>query len=369
LPGVSDRELALSTIQGTGLLEFVDFSGLGGSVPLEGACILTTEQIAQFGEGRGCSPNEPGGERRSGQTNPITGAPFRTIMTGEGLDDAIAEPTGVAGVGVGTWQVAFATTSEGADIFSSYTGANIGQPLAIVLDGELISAPTVQARISDQGTITGDFSRQEAESLAVQLRYGALPVPLEVEAFDTVGPTLGEISVNKSVEAGIIGVITVLVFLTLYYRVPGLAAAFALALFIMINFAAYKFIPVTLTLPAITGFLISIGTAVDGNVLIFERMKEELRAGKPLTKAMELGFSRAWTAIRDSNISTITICVVLWFFGSSFGASAVQGFAITLGLGLVFNLFTAIIVTQALLTLIIQLSGRSLIQQRWLLGA
>jgi protein-export membrane protein SecD len=142
----------------------------------------------------------------------------------------------------------------------------------------------------------------------------------------------------------------------------------ALLLFAMINFAAYKFIPVTLTLPAITGFLIGIGTAVDGNILIFERMKEELRAGRSLETAIDLGFDRAWASIRDSNLSTIIICMILWFFGRSFGASAVQGFAFTLGMSLVFNLFTAVVVTHAFLTTLVNLLGDFLRKRPWLLG-
>jgi protein-export membrane protein SecD len=180
----------------------------------------------------------------------------------------------------------------------------------------------------DGGIITGDFTRDEAKILEAQLKYGALPVPLEIIAFDTIGPSLGERSVEQSIRAGIIGVITVMMFMLIYYRVPGIAANLALVLFAALNFALYKSIPVTLSLPAITGFLISIGTAVDGNILIFERMKEDRTAvgwsapSKPV--------SAAPTSIRDSNISTIIITIILYFFGSAFGASAVQGFAITL---------------------------------------
>jgi protein-export membrane protein SecD len=289
-------------------------------------------------------------------------------MTGSGLDDAIAAPVGSSAQGIGNWVVDFTLNSEGDAVFAAFTGANIGQPMAIVLDGEVLSAPTIQARISGSGQITGGFTRAEAESLAIQLRYGALPVPLEVAAFNTVGPTLGKISVDRSIRAGLIGVTTVLLFMLIYYRAPGVAAALALLIFALINYAAYKFIPVTLTLPAITGFLISIGTAVDGNILIFERMKEELRAGRKVNIAMRMGFERAWTSIRDSNLSTLIICVILWFFGSSFGASAVQGFAITLGMGLVFNLFTAVVVTQTFLQIIFVLAGETLEKRQWWLG-
>jgi protein-export membrane protein SecD len=369
LPGISDRDLALSTIQGTGLLEFVDFSGLGISQPPDGACILTTAQVQEFGTtNRTCPPTEPGGEPRPALINPATGQAYTTVMTGSGLDSAAAAPAGVAGVGLGNWVVDFTLNSEGDVIFSNFTATHINQPLAIVLDGEVLSAPVINNRISGQGQITGQFTRAEAEALAIQLRYGALPVPLEVAAFDTVGPTLGEISVDQSIRAGVIGVITVLVFMLIYYRAPGLAAALALLIFALLNFALYKLIPITLTLPAIVGFLISIGTAVDGNILIFERMKEELRAGRGLETSLRLGFDRAWTAIRDSNLSTLIICAILWFFGRNFGASAVQGFAVTLGLGLIVNLFTAVIVTQVFLTIMVVLGGNFLRERRWLLG-
>jgi protein-export membrane protein SecD len=262
------------------------------------------------------------------------------------------------------------------DNFIDYVAQNSNRPMAIVLDGRLLSYPVIQPGLSqsaaagtmDGGIITGDFTRDEAKILEAQLKYGALPVPLEIIAFDTIGPSLGERSVEQSIRAGIIGVITVMMFMLIYYRVPGIAANLALVLFAALNFALYKFIPVTLSLPAITGFLISIGTAVDGNILIFERMKEELRNGRSMERAIEAGFSRAWTSIRDSNISTIIITIILYFFGSAFGASAVQGFAITLGMGLIINLFTAVIVTRTLLHTIVMLFGNQLRASHRLLG-
>nr|MCU0466839.1 SecD/SecF family protein translocase subunit [Anaerolineae bacterium] len=216
--------------------------------------------------------------------------------------------------------------------------------------------------------IEGGFTQEEATSLALQLRSGALPIPLREEAVTDVGATLGQESVALSIRAGVIGVITVLMFMALYYRIPGLAAALALIVFGLMNFAAYKLIPVTLTLPAITGFLISIGTAVDGNILIFERVKEELRAGKPLGTALDLGFSRAWGSIRDSNVSTILICSVLFFFGQTPGASVVSGFAITLIIGLVVNLFTAVIVTRTFLYIFASWFQKPLAEKKWLMG-
>ena len=424
LPGVSDREIALSTVQSTGLLEFVDYAGINPTVLAmvshDGACILTEEQVrlqaAQTAQdtndspavdatetptppdavtptaepdagttppfGKVISQNVPSGPQQDGgngqpergpcpdgsfplgQDGTPNGQPFRTVMTGSGLKDAAAV-TGQFGENY----VSFVLTDEGGDIFGAHTQANQGNQMAIVLDGIVISAPSINAVITRDGQITGNFTKEEADVLAIQLKYGALPVPLEVAAFDNVGPTLGEISINRSIRAGVIGVIVVLLFMMIYYRIPGIAAALALLVFAAINFALYKVLPVTLTLPAITGFLISIGTAVDGNILIFERMKEELRAGRSLDTAVRLGFERAWTSIRDSNLSTLLICAILFFFGREFGASAVQGFGITLGLGLLINLFTAVVVTRTFLSTMLDLFGSALEGSKRLLGA
>jgi protein-export membrane protein SecD len=377
LPGVSDPDLALNAVKNTGQLEFVDFSA-APAVPA-GTCILTDEAQRRNEANAAADPDAvdadtgpcPDGSFPIGVNGQENGQPYPVARDSQGrpllgtiLDDARAEADEF-----GQWRIAFDLTDEGSDIFADYTNTHQGQQMAIVLDGVVLSAPVIQARISDSGVITGDFTRDEADVLAAQLRYGALPVPLTVDSFDNVGPTLGEISVERSIRAGIIGVIVVLVFMATYYRVPGVAAALALLVFGAINFALYKAIPVTLTLPAITGFLISIGTAVDGNILIFERMKEELRAGRSLERAVNLGFERAWTAIRDSNISTILICGVLFFFGRTFGASAVQGFAITLALGLTINLFTAVIVTRTFLATMLDVFGNRLRGNRRLMGA
>ncbi len=386
LPGVREQAVAFNSIKSTGLLEFVDFSRVSaGQIP-EGACILTTEQVAlaearlQAGEEPlaydeytcpSTDPNNPADE-------PVlldNGEPFRTIMTGAGLADAAATTSGSIGT---QWVVNFVLKGDGDRVgdFTEYVANNANRPMAIVLDGRLISYPTIQPGLSDAaragtmdgGIISGGFSRDEARVLAAQLKYGALPVPLNIIAFDTIGPSLGQVSVERSIRAGVIGVVTVLLFMLVYYRVPGIAADLALILFAAINFALYKFIPVTLSLPAITGFLISIGTAVDGNILIFERMKEELRKGRSMERAIEVGFERAWTSIRDSNISTIIITIILYFFGNAFGASAVQGFAITLGMGLVINLFTAVIATRTFMHTIVLLAGDRLRSSSKLLG-
>jgi protein-export membrane protein SecD len=222
------------------------------------------------------------------------------------------------------------------------------------MDKVVLSAPTIQAVIDGNGQITGQFTLDEARSLAVQMQYGALPVPLNVIDTRTVGATLGADSVQKSVTAGVIGVFVVLLFMVVFYRVPGLLADVALIIFVLINIAIFKLMPITLTLPGIAGFLLATGTAVDANVLIFERMKEELRVGKPLRAAVEAGFNRAWTSIFDSNLSTLITAAILLYFGSAFGASSVRGFAITLGIGVMISMFTAVFATRVLMRLVYQ---------------
>lgn len=386
LPGVREIDVALDAIKSTGMLEFVDFSAVSAAAYQEGDCILTDEQVAlavaRLPEGAEPLDFEEYTCPSNDINNPIAdpanlqnGQPFRTVMTGAGLEGAAITNQGAIGT---QWAVSFALKDGGdrVDAFVNYIANNAGRPLAIVLDGRLVSAPTVQAGLAesaaagimDGGIITGDFTQNEAKVLEAQLDYGALPIPLEVIAFDKIGPSLGKISVERSIRAGVIGVATVLLFMLIYYRVPGIAASLALLLFAAINFAIYKFLPVTLSLPAITGFLISIGTAVDGNILIFERMKEELRNGRSMDRAINAGFERAWTSIRDSNISTIIITIILYFFGSRFGASAVQGFAITLGIGLVINLFTAVVATRTFLHTIVLVAGEQMKSHRRLLG-
>lgn len=365
LPGVSDPEEAIETIQQTALLEFVDFNGLGGRVQeFEGQRILTTEQVLiqrQRAEGQANTTEDTASDAL---VNPLTRQPFETVLTGAGLQAAVAQYDQMGG----SWFIQFELTPAGGEIFGPFTANSIGQPMAIVLDGVVLSAPTIQAELPTGGVITGNFTEDEAKTLALQLRSGALPIPLSVESAEQVGASLGQVSIDLSIRAGIIGVITVLTFMLVYYRVQGLAADLALIVFILLNLALFKLIPVTLTLPAITGFLIGIGTAVDGNILIFERIKEELRSGKSLDEALVAGFDRAWTSIRDSNLSTIIICVILFLFGQTPGASIVSGFAVTLGMGLVLNLFTAVLVTRTFLHLFVALLHQPLVERKWLLG-
>lgn len=348
LPGIADAEQAIDVIRETALLEFIDT----GSTPLpEGTCVRTT-----LNEGRP-SPCE---QEDGGQPAPT----FDTVLTGAALRNASAEADQF-----GRTFVAFEMTPDGAETLGSHTSENIGRFLTIVLDKRVISSPRIEAAISDQGTITGNFTLEEARNLALQLRFGRLPVPLRIESTREIGATLGQLSIESSIRAGAIGVAIVLLFMLVYYRLPGLLADLALVLYALINFAVFKWLAVTLTLPAITGFLLSTGMAVDANILVFERMKEELRRGSGLRNAIVAGFDRAWTSIRDSNIATLVICGVLWGFGRNFGASTVQGFAITLAIGVVVSMFTAVIVTRTFVGLIIGRSAAWLATRRWLLGA
>ncbi len=295
------------------------------------------------------------GTKENPVVNPCTGQPFTTIMTGAGLQNAAAQ---IGGQASNQYVVSFSLVgNDESQRFATFTSTHLQQPMAIVLDGQVLSAPVIQAALTTGGQIEGNFTQARAQELALQLRYGALPVPLHVESTEQVGASLGAESVAASVRAGVIGVVMVLVFMLFIYRIPGVTADLALLLFAAINFAIYKFIPVTLTLPAIIGFLISVGAAVDGNILIFERIKEELRAGRSLDKAISLGFSRAWPSIRDSNISTIVVALIVYFFGGQFGAGAVRGFAVTLIVGLITNLFTAIIVTRTFLDVLFLIFG------------
>ena len=230
--------------------------------------------------------------------------------------------------------------SEGKDLFASITGANIGKRLAIFLDGGLISAPIVQDEITNgEALITGDFSLEEARTLVKRLNAGALPVPIELISQQKVGASLGQDSLSKSLRAGLIGLLLVAMFMILFYGYRGVVAVLALGVYGLVVLAVFKLIPVTLTLAGISGFILSIGMAVDANVLIFERMKEE---GK-----LEEAFARAWPAIRDGNISTLITCAILYFFTTGL----VRGFALTLGIGVLISMFSAMVITRVFMEL------------------
>ncbi|MEK9174405.1 MAG: protein translocase subunit SecD, partial [Patescibacteria group bacterium] len=234
----------------------------------------------------------------------------------------------------------------GKQLFAEITKKNVGKLLAIYLDGEPISAPVVQQEIVDgSAQITGSFSVKEARELVERLNSGALPVPVNLISQQSVGATLGHDSLTKSLAAGLVGFILVVLFMIIWYRLSGFMAVVALIIYTLISLAIFKLIPVTLTLAGIAGFILSIGMAVDANVLIFERMKEELRSGKPFGLALSEGFERAWTSIRDSNISSLITAFILYMFG----ASLVRGFALTLIIGILISMFSAITLTRTFL--------------------
>lgn len=355
LPGVGNPEEAFSLIQETALLEFVD---TGFQQLPEGMCIRTS---LNTGPSRCELP--PGAPLDTPILDP---APtFETVMTGAQIRQAQSDLDQI-----GQYLVSFTLQPDSIQFFSDYTQQNQGRYLTIVLDKQVISSPRISSAITGgSGTITGNFTLEEAQRLALQLRFGSLPIPLRIESTRLVGATLGEQSVLASVEAGIIGVSLVLVFMIAYYRLPGFLASIALLIYALLNFAVFMGLPVTLTLPAITGFLLSLGMAVDANVLVFERMKEELKRGRKMNESVQTGFQRAWTSIRDSNVATLVICLILWGFGRSFGASAVQGFAVTLAIGVSISMFTAVLVTRTLVNLIIGGASDWMARNRWLIGA
>lgn len=257
--------------------------------------------------------------------------------------------------------VSLVFNDEGKKLFGEITQRNIEKQVAIFLDGQVISAPVVNEAITDgEAVISGDFSVTEAKTLAQRLNAGALPVPVTLISQQTVGASLGSDSLDKSLMAGLIGLVAVALFMILFYRLPGLLAVFALVLYTFITLTIFKTIPVTLTLAGIAGFILSIGMAVDANVLIFERTKEELRRGLSITQALNEGFSRAWLSIRDSNVSSLITCAILMWFGTS----TVKGFAVTLAIGILVSMFSAITVTRILLHFI----GPWVKHQRWFLG-
>lgn len=326
LPGVEDPLEAISTIQETGLLEFVDM----GFNPLPAGTIVVTDFAAA-------------------ETTDTSEPLLHTVMTGDAIENVQ-----VTRDQTGNYAIQFELNSEGADIFSEYTTSNVGNHLGIVLDNTVISAPRVDEPITEgEGIISGAFDLESANALAVQLRYGSLPIPLKVVETRTIGPTLGQDSLQKSLVALLIGFIIVILFMGIYYRLPGILADVSIIIYVLVTFAIFRYLPVTLTLPGIAGFMLSTGSALDANILIFERLKEELRAGRGLNQAVDIAWKRAWPSIRDSNIATLITCGILFWFGSAFGATIVKGFSLTLAIGVVISLFTAIVITRTFLNLVL----------------
>lgn len=382
LPGIKDPQEAIATLKDTALLEIIDPQGQQlppgtvvrttlGEPGQNGAATPAASPVASPGATPiGASPAatpvaSPAASPVAATANTPTPTPtptgpvYTTIVSGKDLKDAY-RGTGQNGQVV----VVFELKGNAANKFYDYTSSHIGQPMSIVLDKKVISSPTIQGSISNQGEITG-VSAKEAEQLAIQLKAGALGVPLTVVSSQTVGPSLGRDSIDRSLIAGIIGLGAVALFMIIYYRLPGILSVIALLIYTAVTFALFKVIPVTLTLAGIAGFILSIGMAVDANVLIFSRMKEELRTGKTLSHAIEAGFDHAWPSIRDSNISTMITCAILYWFGQFTGASIITGFALTLFVGVAVSMFTAITVTRTFLRLMVD---AGLINSSWWLG-
>jgi preprotein translocase subunit SecD len=334
-PGLENTDEVLGIIQQTGLLEFVDT----GDINLPEDATVQTD----FATGSESETPEP----TDGETPPTV---YHTIMTGRDL-----ELVQVSQDQLGQYVIQFDLTPEGAEVFADHTAANVGKFLTIVLDKRVISSPVIDSEIPDgQGIIRGSFTLESANSLAVQLRYGSLPVPLKVVETRIIGPTLGEDSLNRSIIAGLVGLTIVILFMGIYYRLPGITADVSILLYAFILLAIFKLVGVTLTLPGIAGIMLSTGSALDANILVFERLKEELRSGKQLRQAFDQAWTRAWPSIRDSNIAALITAGILYWFGSTFGATIVKGFSLTLAMGIAISLFSSLYITRTLLALAFQ---------------
>jgi preprotein translocase subunit SecD len=354
LPGVSDPEEAIKTLRGAGQLEFIDSQGQ--YLP-EGQTVRTSNNPNPVA--RSTTPLTATNELSPTEalTQTVSGPIYPSITKGSELDNSQVQIRigGSQTPGQNPYAATFAFTGESANALAQFSSQNVGKPMCVVLDNVVQSCPVIQSPlVSGSGEIS-TRTQQEAQNIYTQLKFGALPVSFDVESNRTVSATLGQDSVALSLVAGMVGLTVVGLFMLLYYRLPGLLATIALLIYTAITFAFYRLIPITLTLPGIAGFILSIGLAVDANVLIFARLKEELRRGKSLRAAVEAGFAEAWPAIRDSNASTLITSAILYLFGNSFGVSIIKGFAITLALGIIISLFTAITVTRTLLRLIVPL--------------
>lgn len=355
LPGVNDPQQAERVLGGTAQLDFLKQKpGTEAQLPIEqqvrAGIVLKQAQLRETKDDLAIAENQAALER----SNEAILKLFEPAgLNGKNLKDARAEPlqTGNA------WNVALRFDAQGGEKFAQLTKdlAGTGRTIGIFLDNALISSPTVGPEFAPTGitggsaVITGNFTVETANDLAVQLRGGALPVPVEIVENRTVGATLGRDSIQRSIYAGIGGLVLVLIFMGVYYRLPGLIADVALVIYSLLTIAAFALLGVTLTLPGIAGFILSIGMAVDANVLIFERTREELRDGKTLYRSVESGFYRAFSSILDGNVTTVIACAALFWLGSGL----VKGFALTLGLGVVVSMFTALTCSRTFLLLLV----------------
>ncbi len=324
LPGVENIDEAIKSIGQTPLLEF--------KLPKTG---LNEEQFKKQVLAASSSPE---------QLKKVIASRYQApVLTGGNLERAnlVFDPTTKKPI------VSLKFNAEGDRIFEQVTGDNIGNELAIFLDGEIISSPVIQQKISGgQAQINGDFTAQEARDLVNNLNFGALPLPIELINTQLIGSTLGQHTLNLMTQALIISIIAISLFMVLFYRLPGLVAAVSLILYVLVNLSLFKAIPVVLTGAGIAGFILSLGIAVDANVLIFERIREELQRGHELRDAIKHGFDRAWTSIRDGNITGIIASVILYWFS---GVPMIKGFALILGMGIILSMINAMFVSKTFL--------------------
>jgi len=375
LPGVTNIDQAREVIQQTAFLEILDG---GSSPPPTGSLVCTdlgapnTTQTSSVGATptavAASTPVAASGTVTSTTQSTPSPSPtpfacdkvWHTVVRGDQID---GNQVKVVFDSANRPQVAFGLNNGGAETFATFTSANIGKYMPITLDKKVITSPVIQGAITGGSGVINNIALSDAQALALELKYGALPVGLALQSESKVSATLGQDAINKSIVAGIIGLSLVVFFMVVYFRLPGVLASIALVIYSILALALFKLVPVTLTLAGIAGFILSIGMAVDANVLIFSRMKEELRTGKTLGAAVEAGFDHAWLSIRDSNISTLITCAILFWFGSTFGgASIIKGFALTLAIGVAVSLFSAITVTRTFLRAIV---NTPLAKNRW----
>ncbi|MBV8552996.1 MAG: protein translocase subunit SecD [Acidobacteriaceae bacterium] len=332
LPGVDDPARVKQILQTAAKLELYDVKG--------GPYASRDEALAQNGGVLPIGSKLIGTGEATGKGGGVYLVTSTPIVRGPDIRDA----RGQQGQLPGNWDTGFVLSQDAAKRFSVYTGSHIGQRLAIVLDGRVLEAPVIKGQISDQGVIEGAGSQQEAADLALNLKAGSLPAGVKYEQEETVGPSLGADSIRDGFFAGIAGVLAVIVVMLIYYKRSGINATLALVLNAVILIACLSYFDAVLTLPGIAGVILTIGMAVDSNVLIFERIREELRAGKAIVPAVDAGFSKAFLTIIDTHITTIVSCAILFLFGSG----PVKGFAVTLVIGLAANVFTAVFVSKVI---------------------
>jgi preprotein translocase subunit SecD len=327
LPGVQDSAAIELLVGSTGRLDFV---------PLP---VATYGNVTQ--------------NQGAGPTGVVDGQPLPTQPAPLFSGDQVASANSTTD-NLGQRVVAFTLKSDGASLFGDYTSKHVGEFFAIVLDSKVVSAPSIQSAITGgSGEInggTGGFTAEQVNNLVTILRYGSLPFPIKEISNDQVPATLGAQFLQQTLLAASIGVALVFLFMLIYYRLPGAVASFALIYYTLVVLAFFRLVPVTLTLAGIAGFVLSVGMAVDANILIFERSKEELRLGKPLTPAIEAGFARAWNSILDSNVSSLITAGILYWFGSS----TIKGFALVLIIGVLTSMFSAITVTRTILRIVVR---------------